>query len=239
MAFALNYPLFIAFGTLPSLLWLLFYLRQDDHPEPKRTILKVFFWGMLATIPALPLEYFVRWMSKTISLPKELALFFYIFAGIALVEEILKFLVVRFTVYSNKELDEPVDLMMYMITAALGFSALENIFVLFNLSQTAAVGTIATLAFVRFLGATFLHALSSGIFGFFLALSFANFKKHSWYVASGLGIAVLLHGFFNMTIIKAQGASRFWGPLAIFILLILFISFAISRLKRMKSVCNI
>lgn len=226
----INYPLFVLFGLAPSLVWLAFYLRQDDHPEPKRMILKVFFWGMLSTIPALALELGIRRFIGGI---------LFIFIGIALVEELAKFFVVRGIVYSNKAMDEPVDLMMYMIVSALGFSALENIFVLFNLGQAAQFDHIATLAFIRLLGATFLHALASGIFGYFLALSFCFAKHRKNYTLFGLGIATLLHGFFNFTIIEAQGSVRFWGPLIIFIITILFISFAIAKLKQMKSICNI
>lgn len=235
----MNDSLFIFFGLAPSLVWLGFYLHQDDHPEPRRMILKVFFWGMLSTIPALFFELGARWFIFLFPFQKEILFFVYIFLGIALVEEIVKFLVVRWKVYSNKELDEPVDLMLYMIISALGFSALENIFVLFGMGQQALVGNIATLAFARFLGATFLHALASGIFGYFLALSFFSPKRKKLLAFLGLSLATLLHGFFNFTIIEAQGSIRFWGPLGIFILTILFISFAIAKLKHMKSVCNI
>ncbi len=235
----MNDILFILFGVAPSLVWLVFYLRQDDHPEPKRMILKVFFWGMLSTIPALLLELGIRRFIGVLALPKEISFVLFIFIGIALVEELAKFFVVRWKVYSNKAMDEPVDLMMYMIVSALGFSALENIFVLFNLGQAAPFDHIATLAFIRLLGATFLHALASGIFGYFLALSFFGAKKRRHYALLGLSLATLLHGFFNFTILEAQGSIRFWGPLIIFIITILFISFAIAKLKQMKSVCNI
>ena len=235
----MNNTLFIFFGIVPSLIWLVFYLRQDDHPEPKQMILKVFFWGMLSTIPALAIELLFKKVAPLLPFSSQTTLILFVFLGIALVEELCKFLVVRWKVYSNKAMDEPVDLMMYMIVSALGFSALENIFVLFNLGQGAPFDQIATLSFIRLLGATFLHALSSGIFGYFLALSFFAPKKRGQYACTGLALAALLHGLFNIVIIEATGAIRFWGPLVIFILTILFISFAIAKLKHMKSVCNI
>ena len=44
--------LYIIFGTLPSLIWLFYYLAKDLHPEPKKMILKVFLYGVIITIPA-------------------------------------------------------------------------------------------------------------------------------------------------------------------------------------------
>jgi RsiW-degrading membrane proteinase PrsW (M82 family) len=41
--------------------------------------------------------------------------------------EIFKYLVVRFKVIKNPAFDEPTDIMLYMIIAALGFAAVENI----------------------------------------------------------------------------------------------------------------
>lgn len=231
--------LFIIFGTAPSLIWLMFYLHEDAHPEPKRTILNVFFWGMLATIPVLAVELLIRQIFPAYILHTKVSLFLYILFGIALVEEIAKFLVIRWKVYSSKALDEPIDLMLYMIIAALGFSALENIFVLFGLGQEALLSDIFAVSFFRFLGATFLHALSSGIFGYFLVLSFLNEKERLLYTFLGLGLATLLHTAFNLFIMEAQGPIRFFGPLAIFTLTMLFIAFAFSRLKHMKSICKI
>jgi len=52
----LSYSIYIVFGILPSLIWLSFYLRRDVNPEPKLMILKIFFYGMLASLPAILFE---------------------------------------------------------------------------------------------------------------------------------------------------------------------------------------
>ena len=39
--------LLLILGFIPSLVWLLYYLRKDVNPEPNRLILKVFIGGML------------------------------------------------------------------------------------------------------------------------------------------------------------------------------------------------
>lgn len=236
----MNYPLFVIFGLAPSLTWLAFYLRKDSHPEPNRMIVRVFVWGMLATIPVLGLEIAFKFLFFDILfIPQGLALALYVFLGIALVEEILKFLVVKWQVFSNSAMDEPVDLMLYMIISALGFAGLENILILLGLGNLAPVSNIATLAVLRFLGATFLHALASGLFGYFLALGQFGHKHRTFAFFFGLTLATLLHGFFNMVIIEARGAEKILIPLVLFIITATFIGFAITKLKQMKGLCNI
>lgn len=233
----MNYPILLLFGIAPSLIWLAFYLRKDAHPEPNSMILKVFVWGALATIPVLFIELGAKAFLRDLALPEGTSLLIYTFIGIALVEEIAKFLVVRWKVFSNSALDEPVDLMLYMIIAALGFAALENMFILWGLGPDARLQDVAVLSAVRFVGATFLHALASGLFGFFIALSYLSVQKHSWYVFLAVVLTTLLHGVFNFLIISAEGVVRFGVLFAIFLATALFISFAITKLKQIKSVC--
>jgi len=156
----MTYLFYIILGFAPSIIWLLFYLRKDAHPESKRMVLKIFLYGMLSAVLAGLIEIEI---SAGLSFFGENLLqrfpfvFFLVsqFIIIALVEELSKFLIVKEKVISNPEFDEPVDTMLYMIITALGFAALENILVLF-------LGN---------------DALCSGTLGYFLALSFFEPKK--------------------------------------------------------------
>ena len=231
----MNYILFILFGFVPSLIWLAFYLRKDSNPEPNSMIRKIFFWGMLATIPAIVLELALRSLFDALPLSANLTLLLYIFFGVALVEEVMKFLVVRFGVYGNKALDEPLDLMLYMIIAALGFAAFENILLLFGLGLYSPVSNILALTLVRLLGATFLHALASGMFGYFLARSFFHPAKKIWYWGVGLFLATLLHGLFNFYILEVEGLQKLLLPILILVGLALFVSMGFQQLKKIKT----
>jgi len=228
----MNYLLFLFFGFVPSVIWLAFYLRKDSHPEPNSMIQKVFLVGMLAALPAIALELTLRSLFALLPLPAEIIFILYIFLGVALVEELLKFLVIRFTVYHNKVLDEPLDVMLYMIIAALGFAAFENILILFGLGPTSAVSSIVALTLIRLVGATFLHALASGTFGYFIARSFFDPKKKYWYFAAGLFVATLLHGFFNFYILKGESAAKLLVPALILLGLAFFVSLGFRQLKR-------
>ena len=138
----------------------------------------------------------------------------------------------RFAVYKDKALDEPVDVMLYMIIAALGFAAFENILILFGLGASSPISSILALTLVRLVGATFLHALASGTFGYFLARSFFDTKKKYLYVAVGLFVATLLHGLFNFYILEVEGVAKLVVPAIILIGLAIFVSISFKQLQK-------
>ena len=228
-------PLAIIFGIIPSLIWLAFYLRTDVHPEPNRMVIKVFFWGMLATIPAVLIELSVLPFLRFLALPETISFYLYIFIGIALVEEILKYGVFHFKVLYDKALDEAIDIPLYMIISALGFAALENIFILFGLGFAAPGSEVLTLSAFRFLGATLLHALVSGTFGYFIAISILNPRQKLIAIPIGLVVATFLHGLFNVYIIKGQGVEQLLYPALILVGLAIFMFIAFKRLKRITT----
>jgi len=233
------YPLYILFGTLPSIIWLLFYLRKDANPESNRMVLKIFFYGMLMALPAILLEMGIIRFLEGSNLPLILLVFLNIFIGIALVEELLKYWVVKKKVLGHEEFDEPIDALLYMIIAALGFAAAENILILCSLGPTFLFSNVLIVSLLRFWGATFLHVLASGVIGYFLALSVFETKKRGRLLVLGITIAVLLHGFYNFSIMELQGSFTFVVPIIILIGLAIFLTFAFKRLKKMKSVCKI
>lgn len=195
--------LYISIALLPSVIWLIFYLREDGHPEPNKTIIKIFLMGMLGAPLVVIFEYLYNYSLGFRGTDGLDGGYLPLFLGIAFIEEYYKYLVVRFGVLKKKEFDEPVDAMEYLIIAALGFAALENIFYIFPIfAESFSSG--AQLTILRFLGATFLHTLASGIAGFFLAMNIFA-KKPRFYFYFGLVCATLFHSFFNYFIIKEAG----------------------------------
>ena len=250
----MNYSIPIIFGIAPSFIWLLFYLRKDHQPEPNKMVLKIFFYGMLATIPVLFLEIAVAGALENLTLSPLIKTIIYWFFGIAFIEETFKYLVIRYKVLNHPDFDEPVDVMIYMIISALGFAALENILALLSMGKSIA-GT-AAISSLRFLGATFLHTLCSGVVGYFLAISLCEAKKKKRTFIFGLLIAVALHGLFNIfiigngeswTIIKNSFAITdpqlfiitFVPLLLILTGLAIFVLRGFKKLKKMKSVCKV
>ena len=263
----MNYILLIVFGLAPSIIWLFYYLRKDVHPEPKRMILKIFIYGALITIPAVCLEICFQKGFDSISLlisaspsPSEISslfrygllqasslsysalliFFLYNIIAIGFVEEFFKYLVVKCKVLNHPEFDEPVDAMVYMIIAGLGFAALENILYLEpHLLPIIKFSESLQITAFRFLGPVFLHALCSGIIGYFLALSIYEAKNKFKFFFIGLITASVLHGLFNYSIIMFEGSLKILIPTIILISLALFVSLGFKKLKKMKSVCKL
>jgi RsiW-degrading membrane proteinase PrsW (M82 family) len=248
----MSYPLLIIFALAPSTIWLLYFLRKDVHPESNRMVLKIFFYGILAAVGAILLELGFFLTTAELPFSSILISFLNVFIGVALIEEFLKFLVVKEKILSNSELDEPVDIMLYMIIAALGFVALENILIFLS-PKIFLLGLGETLILVvfRFISATLLHALTSGILGYFLALSFFEIKKRVKFLVIGITLATLFHGLYNLSftnpdliyhyfgnIIKVE-VLRFSIPTIILIALAILVSLGFKRLKKIASICKI
>src|SRR3989338_10517093 len=108
---------------------------------------------MLAVPLVLPLEQRIQ-----IVFAASPALIFVLWAA---AEELFKWLAARFSALRSKQYDEPIDAVIYLLTAALGFAALENtLFLVASFSKLNFLGVIAT-GNLRFIGATLLHVLSS------------------------------------------------------------------------------
>ena len=203
MAILTNNPtiLIMAFlgGIIPSLLWLWFWLKEDEeHPEPKGLLTIVFVMGMIAVIVVLPIQKFIQ--NSVRSYEGQLVLW-------ASAEEILKYLAVLAVLYKTNNANEPIDWPIYLITAALGFAALENMLFLLKIFPSS-IGTTLSLSTgnLRFIGANLLHAISSGIIGISIGISFYKQKwEKNFFLFAGFLIAVALHSAFNFFIIRNDG----------------------------------
>jgi len=239
--------IYIIFGILPSLTWLFYYLTKDLHPEPKRMILKVFLWGALITVPVffvqIGLSYLLAQVNSGSTTGGILYSIIYWFLIIALSEEFFKYLVVKVKVVNNPNLDEPLDIMLYMVVAALGFAAIENVLYLFapvgQMSLNDLLGRTLIIDLVRFIGATFLHTLCSAVIGYNLAISFYETKKRYFFSALGIFLAVALHGLYDFSIMTLDGYIKFAIPVIIIITLAFLVFSGFEKLKKMKSICKI
>lgn len=200
-------------------------------------ILRVFFYGMLAAAPVALLELGIADNLKLLALPHLLTKIIYIFVGIAFVEEFLKYLVVKWRVFNHHEFDEPVDAMIYMIVAALGFAAMENIIIFLPMVFNFQIMDTFLTSVMRFLGATFLHALCSGLLGYFLALSFRYAENGFKIMLKGMIVAVFLHGLYDFSIMDIEGNLKFFLPLLILFGLAVFASWSFRKVKTFKSIC--
>ncbi len=222
-------------GILPTFFWLFYWLREDKkNPEPKKLIFLTFFLGM-AIVPIA--GYVERYLNILIAKdpniqPSEIFYKSYFVALAILVlwaatEEVLKFFAAYFGGLGHRENNEALDPIIYMITAALGFAALENILYIYK--EFSSVGYITSSVVLtgnfRFIGSTLLHTASSAIIGLFLAFSYyKNWMVKKIHLILGLACATTLHTIFNSFIIRQEnftliGFSIVWLSIIAIILL--------------------
>jgi len=223
----INSPVvYIFFGFMPSIIWLLFYLREEVHPEPNRLIIQVFILGMFSAGAALALEFLLLEGLKLL----RISMLTLIIAGVAAIEEYVKYLVVKFRILRDPDFDEPVDAMLYMIIAALGFAAVENIlFIAPIFSQSFSAGF--SIIVLRFLGATLLHGLASGLIGFGIASAILHRRPHGAYLKSAFLAAIALHAAYNYLILVV-GNGFLVGLLLLGVGLVILQAFKIMRHQR-------
>lgn len=186
-------------GLIPALFWVWFWLREDsEKPEPYFLIAISFIAGMAVVPLALPLQ----------KLAMEIYTGMPVMIVWVIVEELLKYAVALAIIFWNREVDEPIDMVIYMIVVALGFAALENALFIFNPLVIGNYLDSALTGSFRFLGATLLHVLASGTVGVFLALAYYKSKFTQVLAGTvGLSLAIVLHALFNFFIMGASGET--------------------------------
>ncbi len=220
--------LIILAGFLPSLLWLKFYLRKDLHPEPRRLLIETFFLAILLA----PLAITAQWL---FSYFVEDSTLFFLWA--ASVEEVVKFLAVFYLIIHNAEFNEPVDAMIYLITAALGFAAIENALMLYkNIdagSQSCVLGlaNLWCILGLRTIGATLVHALASGLAGYFLALAWFYRHHSKKLIVFGLVLATVVHFVFNLTLLHLDPVNGLFSSSILLAGMLILISILFTKLK--------
>jgi len=212
-------------GLIPAIFWVLFWLREDSlKPEPYFLIAISFIAGMAVVPMALPLQRFAIELY-----PDTNVMIIWV-----IIEELLKYAVALAVIFWNRDVDEPIDMVIYLIVIALGFAALENALFLFNpLTMGDYLNSALTGGF-RFLGATLLHVLASGTIGMFLAFTYYRSRSVQLVAGTiGLFIAIVLHALFNFFIMGASGTTILGVFLFVWVgIIILFLLF--ERVKMLE-----
>ncbi len=203
-------------GILPSFIWLHFLLKEDDRcPEPRLLIFFAFLAGAAAVLLALPLERFAVALLDS-GLP--------VIVAWATIEETLKYLLAALLVLWRRSVNESVDLVIYMLTVALGFAALENALSPERYPHRTVrragggggggghiVQGILTDN-LRFVGSTLLHVIASSAIGFALAFSYRMDRgRRALFASGGLILAIVLHTVFNFLIIENDGSHTIFA----------------------------
>ncbi|MGE0151103.1 MAG: PrsW family intramembrane metalloprotease [Reyranellaceae bacterium] len=184
-------------AVAPAFLVLRIFIRWDLFPEPNRVILATFFWGMVSVIPVLAIGYVAYEPLMAIQDPfwGPVAV---AFLGAAIPEELTKFAVLFFYCMRHSHFDEPMDGLVYGMTASLGFAALENIFYLMSAGPD-----WVEVALLRAFLSVPSHGLDGVLMGFFAGLArFEPQRAGRWWLLCLL-VPMSLHGLYDAPLFLA------------------------------------
>lgn len=232
-------------GILPVFIWLHFLLKEDARcPEPRPLIFLALMAGMLAVPIVLPLEHISQALLPVFfpngglldRFALDLSYQLPVVIAWATIEETVKYALAAIVILWRPQVDEPEDLVIYMLCVALGFAALENaLFLIAPLTQGDIIGSLLSNN-LRFMGATLLHVIASSAIGFALAFAFGK-PRHvrALFATIGLILAIALHAIFNFLIILETASHTL---LAFFLVwsgvVVWFALFEILRYARYK-----
>jgi protease PrsW len=174
-----------------AIMWFIYSKDRFDR-EPLKALIKSFFLGMLATIPAVILQLAISYLLKGI-MPASGWTYFILFAflAVALTEEGSKYLMLRFYAFPRNFFNEPFDGIIYGVMVAMGFATLENIgYVMQN-----GIGT----ALIRMFLSVPAHATFGVLMGYYVGLAkFTHNRNSGFLMIRGLLLAILFHGLFDL-----------------------------------------
>ena len=219
----------LSLAIIPALLLLVYFYRRDHlKPEPKQLIVKIFLLGILSTIPIIIMELTLAVFKDFFSFHPLAGYAFRAFIIAALCEEGFKFIIVKQFAYNRVEFDEVMDGIVYTIVASLGFAVVENMLYVIR------AGIVVAL--LRAVTAIPLHALASGLMGYYLGVAKFITDKTSErkLFMKGLGLAILVHGLYNFFLFSVE---YFGGWLALGIIPVLLLSgiFLQYKIKKAQS----
>lgn len=168
----------------------LFIILKDEYnKEPRKHLIFSFILGMVAIFPALVIESFFSLLevgpfTKTI---QGIGIKAYVY--VAMVEELCKFIMLRYYAYRQTEFDEPFDGIVYAVMVGMGFATLENIFYVYQ------YGTAT--GWVRMFMAVPAHASFAILMGYFMGRAKFSPKREQQLMWTGLLWAVLFHGSYD------------------------------------------
>jgi len=184
-------------AILPTLALLLFFIYSDKFKEPKKTVLSTFILGIFIIAP---LEVFHYGTQMIIGEPIEYNAFFRAFFKASFLEELFKFCVLFFFCTKFTEFDEPMDGIVYGITASLGFALWENLQYIYMPERE--IAESLQVAWARAFTAVPSHAFDGIIMGFFIGRHYFRDYKTKINLVWALLIPVTLHGFYDWVLME-------------------------------------
>ena len=215
----------------PAAIWVVYFYLLDRHePEPTHYVISAFVLGALVAAPVsswvIDEVYTVdRWMTLRPFSAQHIGAAFLV---VGTVQELTKYLVVRYTIYLSPEFDEPADGIVYMTASGIGFATALNF-------DYVSSGVVLTMGAINITITTLAHACFSGVLGFALGQAKFSPRGGQTMLVAGLLVAVLLNGCFGLLqelMLRPAVPLQPWRGLVLSGLFALVVFSAISFLMR-------
>jgi RsiW-degrading membrane proteinase PrsW (M82 family) len=190
----------IVVAAAPSLVLIAyFYLRDRYEREPIAHLALAYALGMYALLAAqgLGAALEARLGPGVLEPPSESARLLDAFVLSGLAEELAKWTLLVTAVYHWRELDEPLDGLIYGVTLSLGFATLENVIYLGRLGLG--------MAWPRALFAVPAHALFGGTMGYYAGRAKFAASGRIPDLLRALGLPALFHGAYDFALLHGLG----------------------------------
>ncbi len=223
--------LYIAIGPGIAIAVFIYYSNKLDR-EPSKLALKSFFLGGLAVFPTYYFEGVAEEVLGMQTLQGESSPFFwpktllYAFFGVALAEELCKFLFLKAFIYDDREFNEPFDGIIYGGMIGCGFATVENIMYVLPLGQEVGI--------MRMLTAVPGHAFFGIILGYFMGRAKFSINRVR-HLILGLSVVVFLHGLYD----TAAFSNTTWSIYLIFAIIILGIYLGLKAKRELEKLATV
>lgn len=219
-------------SILPVILIGTYIYKKDYNKEPTSILIKLFFGGIGSVIVVVAITYgvdtlFPSLSTTSIMLSDNFSKFFKVFFGIAIIEELSKWLLTYFISYNSKHFDEYFDIILYSVFTALGFACFENIFYVFDRGLTTGI--------LRIFTAVPAHCFFGVIMGEYLGMAkIGEINGNNKLKIKGIVLSILLPALFHCVYDYVAFLGNEYGVVALFAVVIFGYLISIDKIKRIS-----
>lgn len=223
--------LFLTF--FPILLIAILTYYKDKEKEPIPILLSFFLLGIVSCfvvmILSLSLSKFIPFMKLQSQNMDFINIILYSFIGIALLEEICKWIFVYFKGYKHKEFEETYDIIIYSIFVSLGFIFFENCLYIVNANPKILPVILRTLSSVPG------HVCNAIFMGYYLSMAKQfdyqkNKKLEKQNIILSIIIPTILHGIYDFLIMSGYKILI----ITFFVFIIILYIISIKKLQKVS-----
>lgn len=170
------------------------YIRDKYEKEPIRLLITGIVFGIIITFPIIQLENFVVGFMPIGGILYEA--FYMSFLVAALVEEVLKYIILYCLTWRNKNFNERFDGIVYAVFISLGFAGFENILYVFNPD----LGGMST-ALLRAVFSVPGHALFGVTMGYYFAMAKFEQENRTRHLIKAFIVTWFIHGLYDFILL--------------------------------------